>query len=224
MREEKGFGQSDPDIVAYAMDLFQPEDEVLARTREMAESHGLPPIQVGAFDVRHLEVLVRMTNAKKAVEIGTLGGYSGIAIARALGAGGKLHSFELEPKHAEVARNAFEKAQLAAVVVVHVGPALENLPSIEKEGPFDVVFIDADKLNYLRYLEWAMNHLRVGGVAIADNTFAFGEIHRASGVEPKREKIVNALREYNRAVATSARFRATILPTAEGLTVAVKIS
>lgn len=220
----KAFGQSDPAVAQYALELFKPEDEVLLQTRENADARGLPPIQLGPFDVRHLEVLVRMLQAKKAVEIGTLGGYSGISIARALGAGGKLHTFELEPHHAEVARQAFDQARLVAEVVVHVGPALENLPQIASEAPFDLVFIDADKVNYPNYLKWAIDHVRVGGAIIGDNTFAWGQIGKTFGFEDGREKSVMALREFNQMLATNPRFRSTILPTSEGLTVGVKIS
>jgi len=219
----KGFGQCDPKLVEYACETFQPEDEILAFARENAERRKLPPIQVGAFDARHLEVLVRMTGARRAVEIGTLGGYSGISIARGLVPGGRLHTFELEPHNAEVARQAFARAGLSSEVITHVGPALESLPSITTEAPFDLVFIDADKVNYPKYLAWASDHLRMGGVVIADNTFAWGKIHQVDGLSAEEEKAVMALREFNHIVATSDRWRSTILPTAEGLTVAVKV-
>lgn len=220
---EKGFGQSDPELVQYAVDTFHPEDAVLKKVRQTAEAAKLPPIQVGAFDALHLEVLARMAGAKKAVEIGTLFGYSGIALARALGRGGQLFTFEYEPRHADVARQAFASADLDADVSIHVGAALENLGKITAEGPFDLVFIDADKENYPNYLAWAERNLRVGGVVIADNTFAFGDIHRGSNFVSANAEEVRALREFNKAVASSSRWRATILPTSEGLTVAVKV-
>ena len=220
---EKRFGQSDPELAHYAYDVFRPEDETLLQARRSAESRGLPTISLDPFEARHLEIFVRMMNAKKAVEIGTLGGYSGIAIARGMGFGGKLHTFDLHPHHAEVARQAFERANLVASVVVHAGPALENLPRIAHEAPFDLVFIEADKANYPRYLSWATDHLRVGGAIIADNTFAYGKIHRAYALDGSDLKEVNALREFNHIVATSGRFRSTILPTEQGMTVAIKL-
>lgn len=220
---EKDFSQSNPAVIAYAYETFRPEDEVLAAVRKEAERCGLPHIAVGSFDALHLELLVRMMGAKKAIEIGTLGGYSGVAIARGLGAGGKLHTFELDPFHAEVASRAFANSQLLAEVIVHSGPAFENLPSVVSEAPFDLVFIDADKTSYPRYLEWATDHLRVGGVVIADNTFAWGRIHESYDLPPDISAAVAGLRAFNETVVSSGRYRATILPTGEGLTVAVKL-
>jgi caffeoyl-CoA O-methyltransferase len=220
----KNYGQDNEEIGKYVYETLQPEDEFLAFARQNAETRGLPQIQVSPTDARHLEVLVRLLGAKKSVEIGTLGGYSGIAIARGMGAGGRLHTFELDPHHAEVAKAAFQHARLMAEIKIHEGPALENLPSINNQAPFDLVFIDADKVNYPRYLAWATDHLRIGGAVVGDNTFAWGKIHRAFDLPADEAKPVNALREFNHILATSARFRTTILPTGEGMTVAVKIA
>ncbi len=220
----KGFGQADPGLVQYALDVFRPEDEILLQTREESRRKGLPEIEVGEFDGLHLEILTRMAGALRVIEIGTLGGYSGISICRALPPGGVLHSFELDPHHAEVARLNFSKAGCLAKVTIHVGPALENLAKIEQEGPFDLVFIDADKVNYPAYLAWATNHLRMGGSVIADNTFGWGKIHHYDdGQGDAESRSLQGLREFNKTIAQSGRFRATILPTSEGLTVAVKI-
>lgn len=221
---EREFGQANPDVVRYAYDEFQPEDSILSHAREHARQKGLPEIEVGAFDARHLEVFVRMLNVGKAVEIGTLGGYSAITIARGMRPGGKLHTFELDPHHAEVAKQNIAQARLLADVVVHVGPAMENLPSVAHEAPFDLVFIDADKGNYPKYLAWATDHLKVGGAVIADNTFAWGRIHRHYDLSPGEARAVSALREFNHIVAHSGRFRSTILPTGEGMTIAIKVN
>jgi caffeoyl-CoA O-methyltransferase len=220
----KSYGQSSDEIAAYVYETLQLDDEALAFAHQNAVARGLPEIQVSPADARHLEILVRLLGAKKAVEIGTLGGYSGISIARGLGAGGRLHTFELDPHHSEVARTAFQHARLMAEIKVHEGPALENLPRINNEAPFDVVFIDADKWNYPRYLAWATDHLRIGGAVIGDNTFAWGDVHRAYDLPPEKAKAIAALREFNQTLASSARFRTTILPTGEGMTVGIKIS
>ncbi len=151
---------ADSSLFAYAHETFRPEDEVLAEIRVRAEKAGIPAIHVGAFDGLHLEVLARMAGARKIVEIGTLAGYSGVCFARALPADGKLYTFEYEPMHAEVAGESFRRAGVAEKVSTFVGPALSNLPKIEGEGPFDLVFIDADKENYPHYLEWAHRNLR----------------------------------------------------------------
>src|SRR6185436_18698355 len=151
--------KADDKLTRYLTRVFKPEDSLLKEARERSLKAGLPEIQVGPMDALHLEVLARACGATRAVEIGALGGYSGIALARALGKGGRLHTFELDPKHAEVARESFRKAGVLDRVQIHVGPALERLPDCEKDAPFDLVFIDADKESYPAYLAWAADHL-----------------------------------------------------------------
>jgi caffeoyl-CoA O-methyltransferase len=218
MSYEKGFGQADPALARYAEEVFAPEDAALADVRARAEAAEMPPIHVGRMDGLHLEVLTRVSGAKKAVEVGTLAGYSGLAILRGMGSSGFLHTFEYSPDHAKVAEETFRKNGFGDRARVHVGPALSHLHEIERDGPFDLVFIDADKEGYPDYLAWAERNLRVGGLVIGDNTFAFGRV--ASG---DRGADVLAIRAFNERLARGGRFRATILPTEEGLTVGVKI-
>jgi caffeoyl-CoA O-methyltransferase len=218
----KGFGQGDPALAAWAADVYRPEDRLLREVRDRSAAAGLPPIQVGAFDGLHLEVLARAAGARRAVEIGTLGGYSGVCLLRGMGEGGHLHTFELEPRHAALAREAFALAGFAERVTVHVGPASERLRDIEDDGPFDLVFVDADKTGYPGYLAWATEHLRVGGVLLADNTFGFGQVHRERPAGESAAAMA-ALREFSERLASGGRFRATILPTAEGLSLGVKV-
>jgi caffeoyl-CoA O-methyltransferase len=214
----KGFGQGDPALGRWVEEAFEPEDAVLAEIRERSAGAGLPAIAVGCMDGLHLEVIARAVCAKKAVEIGTLGGYSGVCLARGMGPDGFLHTIELEPRHAEVAALSFQRAGVASVVKIHVGPAQEKLVEIEQEGPFDLVFIDADKQGYPGYLTWTERHLRVGGIVLADNAFAFGHIH-----ETARDEAVAALREFAWRLARGGRFRSTMIPTAEGLAMGVKV-
>jgi caffeoyl-CoA O-methyltransferase len=219
---QKGFGQSSAALAAWAESVYAPEDDVLREIRERSAAAGLPPIQVGRFDGLHLEVLARACGARKAVEIGTLGGYSGLCLLRAMGERGHLDTFELDAHHAEVARESFERAGVADRVRIHVGAAAELLARIEGGGPFDLLFVDADKLGYPDYLAWAEAHLRVGGVLLADNTFGFGQVHEE---RPEGESAVAmaALRRFSERLARGGRFRATILPTAEGLSLGVKV-
>lgn len=216
------FGE-DPKILNYLDETFHPEDSILKNLRQEIDQSDLPPIQVGPHDGLHLEVIARSTQPKKIVEIGTLGGYSGICLARALPSEGRLYTFEISASHAEFAKKAFEKAGLLDRVKIFVGPALDLLPQIENEGPFDLVFIDADKSNYPNYLKWAEEHLRIGGVVLGDNTFAFGKIGNDSYADQQEEKTVRCLREFNAGVASGGRFRGTMLPTGEGLTMGVKV-
>ncbi len=227
MNRQKAFGQGNPELATYAEDLFQPIDAVLARFFERSKAAGLPEIQVGPMDGRHMEILSRLLKPRRAVEIGTLGGYSALCISRGMEAGGVLHSFEKNELHARVAKENLEDAKASGHLEidfhVHVGPALENLKTIEKEGPFDLVFIDADKPGYPLYLDWAVENLRIGGVVIGDNTFAWGEVHRTKEKSGNDLKMVGSLHEFNRRLAEHPRLRGTIFPTAEGLTVGVKI-
>ena len=210
-------------ITHYVTDLFKPEDPLLTDVRKTAATAGLPDIHVGRMDGLHLEVLVRAIGARKAVEIGTLAGYSGVCIARGMGPQGKLYTFEYEPKHADVARQTFKKAGLSEQIEIFVGPAIQNLSKIEAHGPFDLVFIDADKTSYPAYLKWAADHLRVGGVVLGDNTFAWGGIADEHFDNAEEEASVRALQAFNREAACGGRFRSTLLPTGEGLTLGVKI-
>ena len=219
---EKPFGTADPELSRWAERTFAPEDPILAEIRERSVAAGLPAIAVGKMDGLHLEVLARLCGARKAVEIGTLGGYSGVCILRGMERGSVLHTFELSEKHAEVARESFRKAGVADRTRVHVGPALRLLPGIEGEGPFDLCFIDADKTGYPAYLAWAEKNLRMGGVVIGDNAFGFGGVLRDDIPGTDREAIV-AIRKFNEELARSGRFRATMIPTSEGLAVGVRI-
>jgi caffeoyl-CoA O-methyltransferase len=218
------FGGMETKIVNYVDFVFSPEDPILKEVRERAERKGLPPIHVGKMDGLHLEVLTRTAGTKKAVEIGTLGGYSGICIARGMGQEGKLFTFELEQTNADVARESFKKAEVSNQIEIFVGPAIDNLNKICKEGPFDLIFIDADKVSYPLYLQWASENLRVGGIVVADNTFAWGLIANDRFENPEDEAAVKGLREFNLTAAKGGRFRSTLLPTGEGLTLAVKVN
>jgi caffeoyl-CoA O-methyltransferase len=215
--------ESTEELSRYLEKTFRPQDEIQKEIRLRSSKRELPNIHVAEMDGLHLEILTRASAAKKAVEIGTLGGYSGVCIARGLAPQGTLYTFEFEPKHAEVARESFVKAGLIDRVKIHVGPATENLPKIESEGPFDLVFIDADKVNYPAYLQWATKNLRIGGLLIGDNTLAWGQITDEKFDDPENEASVRALQQFNQQIAQNGHFRATLFPTGEGLTVAVKV-
>ena len=218
----KAFGQGSAELAAWAESVYSPGDPMLDEIDARAEAAGLPPVRVGRFDGLHLEVLARACRARTAVEIGTLAGYSGICLLRGMGEEGFLHTFEISTRHAEVARESFERAGVAGRVRIHVGPAAERLRDVEGQGPFDLVFVDADKTGYPGYLAWAEENLRVGGVLLADNTFGFGHVHEE---RPGREspEAMAALRSFSERLARGGRFRATMLPTAEGLSLGVKI-
>jgi predicted O-methyltransferase YrrM len=156
----------------YISGLFAPEDDALRSAREEMSREGMPEINVSASEGKVLHVLARAIGAKRILEIGTLGGYSTIWLARALPPQGKLISLEINARYAEVARRNLKRADLADKVEVRIAPALESLSQLEAEAqdPFDLVFIDADKEGYTNYLRKAMPLLREGGLVLGDNT------------------------------------------------------
>jgi caffeoyl-CoA O-methyltransferase len=218
--EDKGFGQGSPELARWAERTFHPEDDVLREIRSRGIIAGLPAIAVGRMDGLHLELLARASGARRAVEIGTLGGYSGVCLLRGM-PDGTLDTFELEPKNAEVARESFQKAGFAERARIHIGPAADKLREIEADGPFDLVFIDADKTGYPAYLTWAEEHLRVGGVVLLDNAFAWGGVANPSA--QKAPEPARALAECAERLGRGGRWRATMIPTEEGLAFGVKV-
>ena len=215
-----GRGYWSPEIDAYLRGLYAQEDPGMRDALRAIEDAGMPPIQVSPTDGRILEVLLRMVDARRVVEIGTLAGYSAQWIARALPATGRLWTIEADPKHAAVARGVLERARLADKVCVLEGRADVVLPTIEAEGPFDAVFVDADKVGYERYARWAARHLRPGGLLAGDNAYLFG---RLAGVEPDSPEQVAELasmRVFHELLARD--FHAVCLPTPDGLAVGIK--
>jgi predicted O-methyltransferase YrrM len=157
--------------------LFQ-EDPVLDAVLKANRDQGLPAIDVSAAQGKLLSLLVRIRGAKKVLEVGTLGGYSTIWMARGLPADGKVVTLELEPHHAKVARSNFERAGVSGKVDLRIGPALQSLAALVSENadPFDLIFIDADKPNNPNYLDWAMKLSRPGTVIVCDNVIRDGAV------------------------------------------------
>lgn len=185
------------------------EDEALRGAVEAAEAAGLPAIQVSPPQGKLLQLLVRLVGAKKILEFGTLGGYSSILMARALPADGRLITLEAKPEYAEVARRSIERAGVGDQVEVRVGPALEALPGLEDEAPFDLVFIDADKVNTPNYFAWALDRTRPGGLIIADNVVRGGTLADASD----SDEATKAQRRLHETLADEPRVSATTIQT-----------
>ena len=219
---DKGFGQGSVELSRWAEGVYEPEDGVLREIRERSVREGLPAIAVGRFDGLHLEVLARAVGAKKGVEIGTLGGYSGVCLLRGMGDGGFLHTFELEERNARVARESFTRAGFEGRFEIHLGPASTTLAGINHEGPFDLVFVDADKVGYPLYLDWAAEHLKLGGVLLGDNAFGWGGVADPHYAGDNADSI-RALRVFSEKLAHGGRFRSTMIPTEEGLAMGVKV-
>jgi caffeoyl-CoA O-methyltransferase len=217
----KPFGNADPKLSEYVTRTYAPEDPVLAEIRARSATAGLPDIQVAGLDALHLEVLARAAGARRAVEVGTLGGYSGVALLRGMGPDGQLDTIEMSPHHADVARESFRRAGVGDRVRIHVGAAAAVLPTLVGGGPFDLVFIDADKEGYPGYLAWAADNLRPGGVVLLDNAFLFGHLPEQATGDRARE--IRAMQSVHEALARGGKFRATVLPTGEGLAFGVRV-
>ena len=207
-------------IAHYIADLFAAQDAAVTRALTESPQRGLPPISIKPEEGRFLQLLTRACGAQKAVEIGTLGGYSGIWIARGLAPGGKLITLEKSPSHAAVARDHFEAAGLLNTVEIRVGDAHESLKRLAAEGPFDFVFIDAEKPGYPRYYEWAMANVRVGGLITAHNALRHGSVVEPNDHDPDTE----AIRAFNRRAAADPRGISTLYPGGDGTVVVVKIA
>lgn len=190
----------------FVTETLTPPDEALRAALEAAEAAGLPAIQVSPPQGRLLAMLVRLLGAGRVLEFGTLGGYSAILMARELAPGGRLISLEASPEYAEVARDSIERAGLGDVVELRVGPALESLGGLEREGPFDLVFIDADKANTPSYFAWALDHTRPGALIVADNVVRGGtlaEIASADDITQAQRRLHEMLAEDPRVFATT---------------------
>ncbi|MGH2901257.1 MAG: O-methyltransferase, partial [Solirubrobacteraceae bacterium] len=176
----------------------------------------LPPIAISADEGRLLQVLLTSINARRVLEVGTLGGYSAICMARALPPGGRLTSIEINEEHAAFARRYIARAGLADRVDVRVGRALDVLPALDGER-FDAVFLDADKEPLPTYFDWALRLVRPGGLIIGDNALWGGRVYESDETDEKTKGV----REFNRRMATDPRVLGIIVPTHDGVAVAV---
>jgi predicted O-methyltransferase YrrM len=198
-------------VDGYITSLLVPSDPALDAALASSTAAGLPAINVAPNQGKLLHLLARIHGARSVLEIGTLGGYSTIWLARALPPGGKVVTLEADPKHAEVARANLARANLGGVVDVRVGAALDTLPQIARErlGPFDLFFIDADKANIPHYFKWALDLSRPGSVIIVDNVVRGGAVLAASSADPN----VQGVRRFNELVAAERRVSATAIQT-----------
>jgi predicted O-methyltransferase YrrM len=195
----------------YFTDLLVPQDMALVAALETSEAAGLPPHNVSPAQGKFLHLLARMQGARTILEIGTLGGYSAIWLARALPRGGRLVTLESDPKYAMVAQANLARAGLAEVVEVRTGRAVDTLQRLAEEdaGPFDLIFIDADKPNNPEYLEWSLELSRTGTVIVADNVVRNGDVADATSDDPN----VVGVRRFTELVAAEARLTATAIQT-----------
>jgi len=199
------------EVDRYITDLLVPADPALDQALAASKAAGLPAINVAPNQGKLLQLLARLRGARSILEIGTLGGYSSIWLARALPAGGRLVTLEADAKHAEVARANIANAGLAGSVEVRLGKALDTLPQLEKEdrGAFDLVFIDADKENIPAYFTWALRLTKPGSLIIVDNVVRKGAVIDAAS----KDVNIQGVRRFNELVAREPRVSATAIQT-----------
>lgn len=211
----------------YINDLLVPSDPALDAALAASAEAGLPAINVAPNQGKLLQILAQLQGARAILEIGTLGGYSTIWLARALPRGGRLITLEADPKHAEVARANIARAGLTGVVELHLGRALDTLPALlrERRGPFDMIFIDADKPGYPDYFAWALKLSRQGSLIVADNVVRKGAVADPASADP----MVQGVRRFTELVGAEPRVSATVIQTVgskgyDGLAIALVTS
>jgi caffeoyl-CoA O-methyltransferase len=209
----------DQQLQQYLIDHSSPPDETQAALiSETAALGAVSGMQIAPDQGALLTLLAGLVGARHAVEVGTFTGYSSIAIARGLADGGKLHCFDVSDEWTSIARRFWDRAGVADRIVLHLGPAAENLEVLPDEAHLDLVFIDADKPGYITYYEALVPRLRPGGILLADNVLWSGKVVDASDTSEG----TNAIRSFNDHVTEDPRVESVILPVGDGLTLAVR--
>lgn len=207
----------------YMGSLLAEESQLKQQSRQFAEDLGLARISISPAEAQLIKSLVKIHGAKKFVEIGTLTGLSAQYIFEALPDGGELWTLEKDPKHADKAQEVFDKMDQSKKKIHLVrGDAREELAKLSAQGPFDGVFIDGNKAAYFDYLVWAESNLRSGGLILADNIFLSGAVWGETTQQRFSEKQIRIMQEFNRRLSDSNIFESAIVPSYEGLFVALK--
>ncbi len=204
----------------YIKSLFALEDEPLAEIINSLKD-GESQMQISPVEGKILYLLAKLCNAHKVVEIGALGGYSAIWLARALSDNGKIYTIEADPRKISRIETNIKNCGVSHKVEVILGIGRDILPKITNKGPFDMVFIDADKANYLNYLNWADNNVRKGGLIIGDNTFLFGAVY-GDNTKGKKQETIDIMHKFNKQLSNNTKYTSIILPTEHGMTIALK--
>tara|TARA_B100001750_G_scaffold7908_2_gene6169 strand:+ start:8307 stop:8996 length:690 start_codon:yes stop_codon:yes gene_type:complete len=220
LETDKGYGYLNKDVIEWLSNLHAKENDAhkdalsyLNNSNNTLE--GLPAIQISPLDGRLIEILCRLSNAKNVVEFGTLSGYSALWILKALPKDGHLWTVEFNPDHAKVARSVFNKAGLSEKVTIIEMSGVNSLSHLSNSGPFDVIFLDADKESYGLYADWAVDNLRKAGLLLGDNALLFGELLDDIENPNTTNERVKGMRNFHKIL--SEKFVSTCLLTPEGL-------
>lgn len=198
------------------------EEKLFLEMREKAKVEKCDHMMVAPTEARLLQSLVEIHNSKKIVEIGCLFGYSAIYLARGISGEGKVWTLEKNPENVKIAQEFFDKSDFKNKIELVLGDAHENLKKLETEGPFDCVFIDADKSGYPDYLSWAEKNVRSGGLIIADNTFLGGLVWGAETAEFSKTQVAGMMK-FHDMFSDSKRFKSVVYPSHDGISVGIKI-
>ena len=204
---------------AYLAARTRPEPAFLGELKRAAEARGIPPIWISPEQASFMQILLKLRGAREVIEVGTLAGYSAIAMAQALPAradGGRLRTIELDEGHADFAQEWFGASDVGDRIELHRGPGADVLPRFEDQSA-DAMFLDADKAGYPVYLQHAQRLLRPGGLLMVDNAFAFGQLFDDVPTDPE----VGAVRDFNERMAHTVGLHGVIIPVGDGLWVAV---
>ncbi|MDN5247555.1 MAG: O-methyltransferase [Wolbachia endosymbiont of Tyrophagus putrescentiae] len=204
----------------YIRNLFAKEHKKIEKLCVFGEKRN---IQVGPEEGKLLSLFIKIHKIKSVVEIGTLYGYSSICMARALPEDGHVYTIECNPKHAEIAQKNFSILNLSNKITLMEGDALEKLDELSSHAPFDMIFIDADKGGYCNYLDWAELHVKQDGLIIADNTLLFDTVFLESAPEGVSERSWRVMREFNNRLSDEKKYCSMLIPTGEGMTIALKL-
>lgn len=211
-----------PPKIQYIRDVFTQTTPAMREAEKHAKEQTLP-IHIGAEEGKILECILKWNNVKTVVEMGTLTGFSSLWMAKAVGEDGHIYTVETQEKFVNIARDVFKMEGVDDRIDVFHGPAPEKFAEFEDQGPFDAIFIDADKTLYVEVLNWAEKHIKKGGLIIGDNTFLFDAVFKEELPEGIRPLAKDVMLEFNARLANPEKYEAMMLPTKEGMTIAKKL-
>jgi len=208
--------------IDYIRKLYAAQDALLARIDVSLTLQNIN-MHIGPEEGKLLQMLITLHQAKRIVEIGTLAGYSTLWMARALPAGGHIYTINKDPRHIAMAREFFAESEVRDSITMLEGDAHDVLPTLASQAPFDMVFIDADKNSYNDYLDWAEVNIRQGGLIVADNTLLHGTMELSEPPPGIAPATWHGMRRFNERLADPKHYFTAMLPTQEGMTVAIKL-
>lgn len=205
----------------YVKKLFCHEDKALLVAKSRAEKI-YPEMMISPQEGKILQCLIRSIQAKKVIEIGTFTGYSALWIVKALPSNGQFWTLELQKEHAQLSELSLSEGKPSCQYQVLQGTADESLKTLEKHAPFDAIFIDGNKDGYIQYLHWAEKHLKKGGLIIGDNAYLFDHVYKEDKPEDVSREAWESMRKFNERLSNPKKYTSTILPTPEGMAIAIK--